>query len=162
MDIDKIVEHRGRLYYYYFLNKAECTQFNLGTDIDELNCYYSSEEERYRKSIRVYLRFKHLINDETQTKATQNMLVCLLESIYVIKFLIFKIEINNELELLRNKKITKRCLKTEKAKINKKLNKIIPKLKSNMIAIEKKRFQMNIEPVQLPHDIENLIFTYLF
>ena len=162
MDIDTIVENRGRLDYYYFLNQAECTQFNLGTDINELNRYYPSEEERYRKSIRVYLRFKHLINDETQTKATQNMLICLLESIYVVKFLIFKNEINDERRILMDKKISKRCLKTEKAKINKKLNKLIPKLKTNMIVRQKKQFLKNIESAQLPHDLENLIFTYIY
>jgi hypothetical protein len=90
------------------------------------------------------------------------MLTCLLESIYIIKFLIFKNEIYEERRILMDRKISKRCLKSQKAKINKKLNKIIPKLKSNMIAIEKKRFLQNIESAQLPHDLENLIFTYLY
>jgi hypothetical protein len=162
MDINNIIASKGRIYYWQFLNKSECTQYHLGTDINDITRYNQSDKNRYNESVRVYLKYKHLINDETQTNITQNMLACLLESIYIIKFNIFKIDIYDELELLRNKKITKRCLKTEKAKINKKLNKIIPNLKSNMIAIEKKRFLINIEPANLPHDLENLIFTYLY
>jgi hypothetical protein len=161
MNVDRIDE-TGRMYYWQFLTDAEHTQYKLGTGITELNRYYPSDEERYRDSIRLYLQYKYLINDTTQTDITQNMLTCLLESIYIIKFLIFKNEIYEERRILMDRKISKRCLKSQKAKINKKLNKIIPKLKSNMIAIEKKRFLQNIESAQLPHDLENLIFTYLY
>jgi len=162
MDINTIIENRGRIYYWHFLNKVESTQYHLGTNINDITQYNQSDKNRYNESVRVYLKYKHLINDETQTNITQNMLGCLLESIYIIKFNIFKIEINDELELLRNKKITKRCLKTEKAKINKKLNKIIPKLRTNMIARQKKQFLINIQSANLPHDLENLIFTYIY
>jgi hypothetical protein len=105
MDIDTIVENRGRIYYWQFLNKAESTQYHLGTDINDITRYNQSDKNRYNESVRVYLKYKHLINDETQTNITQNMIACLLESIYIIKLRIFKIEINDELELLRNKKI---------------------------------------------------------
>jgi hypothetical protein len=161
MNVDRI-DKSGRMYYWQFLTDAENTQYNLGTAINDITRYNQSDKNCYNESLSVYLRYKYLMNDTTQTDITQNMLTCLLESNYIIKFRILKNEINDELEILKNKKISRRCLKTEKAKINKKLNKIIPKLKSNMIAIEKKRFLQNIESAQLPPDLENLIFTYLY
>lgn len=159
---DNIIDKRGRMYYWQFLNKSEATQYNLGIAINDLTRGCNTDKRRYKDSIELYLNSKHLINDPEQTSITKNMISCLLESNYITKLCILKTDRIEELCILRDKKLTPRCLKKEKTKIIKKLNKIIPNLKSNMITIEKKRFLTNIEPANLPHDLENLIFTYLY
>lgn len=161
MDIYKI-PITGVIHYWDFLNKVESIQNDLGTLINGLTRYSDTSIERYNKSVKLYSKNKHLVNDATQTNITHNMLTCLLESNYITKFFILKCEITNELQILKTKTLTKRCLKTEKTKVNKKLNKLIPKLKTNMIARQKKQFLINIQSANLPHDLENLIFTYIY
>lgn len=152
------MDDRGRIYYHQFLTSAEHIQNQLGY---ELNCAMKecSDRECCRESIELYSRFKHLINDINQTSITRNILRSLLESIYLMKFNINRYDRYDELELLKNKKKTKRCLK-QKELINNKLNKTIPKLKSNMITIERKRYLEGLTSILLPHDMENIIISF--
>jgi hypothetical protein len=69
-------------------------------------------------------------------------------------------EIVECLTIITGKKSTK-MIKAKQKKIDT-LNKLIPKLRTNMIARQKKQFLINIQSANLPHDLENLIFTYLY
>jgi hypothetical protein len=158
------MEDDGRMYYWQYLTKPEVIQNKIGNAIDGLTNSWDYGQigyRRYKESIEIWKEYGHLINDERVTEITRKMIGDLLESCLKQKLVILNKLRREECFEIINKKKTKRIINA-KQKIKNTLNKLIPKLRTNMIARQKKQFLINIESAQLPHDLENLIFSYYY
>ena len=151
------------MFYWQYLTAPEILQYELGNGIDKLPRWDFGQinYSRYEESVELFKKFKHYINDERANEITRKMLNDLLECCFTQKLTILSYLLREECSKIIKTKKTMKMLNAKK-KIKNTLNKLIPKLKTNMIKRQKKEFLKNIESAQLPHDLENLIFTYLY
>jgi hypothetical protein len=155
------IEPHARIDYFKYLTVPERTQHIIGVEIQKLDYWEQRGHNKLKDSIQIWKDYGHLINDTTQTEITRKLLSDLLESNYSRKIALIRFNDYDEYNKIREENKTKR-MKDVKQKIKNKLNKLIPELKINIIVKQKKEFLKNIESEQLPHDLENLIFSYFF
>jgi hypothetical protein len=139
---------------YYSPKNIETRVFDAFNKIDDDN--FLSTLGHYFKRMKALRKYRKYIYDEKQTELTKTRLINEIEKNYDIKFQLLNWGCSRwQYGYAKYLNI----ITTEKKDI---LNKLIPKLKTNMIARQKKQFLINIQSANLPHDLENLIFTYLY
>ena len=152
--------------YSDYLDSPERVQYTIGKQIDSLHPWINDNGgidtgAYFRKLHILRLANKSHLDWHDANDLTRQMLADLIEDNTMHQIAMLRaVEIVECLTIITGKKSTK-MIKAKQKKINT-LNKLIPKLRTNMIARQKKQFLKNIKPANLPHDLENLIFTYLY